>query len=158
MDEKSLSRSLFRHINRLIIVPAFKMGFGKILSNPLTGRIMVLKIKGRKTGRVYYAPVSHAIFDGRIYCYQGKRLKGQWYLNLMADPKVEVFLPKDHLSGLAEEVTDPSERTNAMRQILKSSGIEGFIYGFNPRTASDGLIQEKTRNIHVVRITPSEGK
>ena len=90
MDEKSLSRSLFRHINRLIIVPAFKMGFGKILSNPLTGRIMVLKIKGKKMDRTYYAPVSHAVFDGMIYCYQRKRFKGQWYLNLMADPKVEV--------------------------------------------------------------------
>jgi len=51
---------------------------------------MVLKIKGKKMDRTYYAPVSHAVFDGMIYCYQGKRFKGQWYLSLMADPKVEV--------------------------------------------------------------------
>jgi len=158
MDEKSLSRSLFRRFNRFIIVPAFKMGLGRFLSNPLTGQVMVLKFKGRKTGKIYYTPVSYAVIDGKIYCYQGKRLKGQWYLNLKANPKVEMLLPDGHLLGFAEEVINSQERADAMRQILKSSGLGGFIYGFNPRTASDKLIQETIRDIPVVRITSSENK
>jgi hypothetical protein len=154
MDAKSISRAIFRHLNRFIIVPAFKMGLGRVLSNPLTGQVMVLKFKGRKTGKTYYTPVSYAAIDGKIYCYQGKRLKGQWYLNLLADPRVEVLLPDGHLLGFAEDVTDCKERADAVRQILKSSGLGGFVYGFNPGTASDKVILEKTRDIPVVRINP----
>jgi deazaflavin-dependent oxidoreductase (nitroreductase family) len=156
MNGKKLSRALFRYLNRLVVVPAFKMGLGRIFSNPLTGQVMVLKFRGRRTGKVYYAPVSYASIDGKIYCYQGKRLKGQWYLSLVANPKVEILLPHSHLSGSAKEVTDSREREEAMRQILKSSGLGSFIYGFNPSTASDKLIQERTRDIPVVRITPYE--
>lgn len=154
MNGKNFSRTLFRYLNRFIVVPAFKMGLGRFISNPLTGQVMVLKFRGRRTGKVYYTPVSYASIDGKIYCYQGKRLKGQWYLSLMANPEVEIFLPHSHLSGSAEEVTDSREREIAMRQILKSSGLGSFIYGFNPITASDKLIQEKTRDIPIVRITP----
>lgn len=158
MNGKFLSRSFFRYFNRFIVVPAFKVGLGRFLSNPLTGQLMVLKFKGRRTDKVYYTPVSYVVIDGNIYCYQGKRLKGQWYLSIMANPKVEILLGDGHLLGFAEEVTDSREHEDAMRQILKSSGLGSFIYGFNPFTTSDELIQEKTRNIHVVRITPSEGK
>ncbi|HWQ20684.1 MAG TPA: nitroreductase/quinone reductase family protein [Methanotrichaceae archaeon] len=155
MDEKSLSRALFRRFNRFIVVPAFKIGLGRLISNPLTGQVMVLKVTGRKTGKVRYTPVNYAALDGRIYCYQGKRLKGQWYLNIMANPEVELLMPKGRLSGFAEEVRDPHERADAMRQILKSGGIAGFVYGFNPGTAPDELILDKTGDIPVVRITPA---
>jgi hypothetical protein len=157
MNRKLLYRSLFRYLNRFIVVPAFKMGLGRIFSNPLTGQVMVLKFRGRRTGKVYYTPVSFAAIDGKIYCYQGKRLKGQWYLNLVANPEVEVLLPYGQLIGLAEEVTDSREREIAMGQILRSSGLGGFIYGFNPFAASEELIEEKTRDIPVVRITPMRG-
>ena len=96
-------------------------------------------------------------FFGILYCYQGKRLKGQWYLSLIANPEVEVLLPDGHLLGFAEEVTDSRGREIAMGQILRSSGIGSSIYGFNPFTASDELIQEKTRDIPVIKITPIRG-
>jgi hypothetical protein len=153
MNRKLLYRALFRYFNRFIVVPAFKAGLGKFFSNPLTGQVMVLKFRGRRTGKVYHTPVSYASINGKIYCYQGKRLKGQWYLSLMANPEVEIILPDGHLFGFAEEVKDSREREIAMGQILRSSGLGGFIYGFNPFAASDKLIQEKTRDIQVMRIT-----
>lgn len=158
MNSRFFSRALFRYVNQLIVVPAFKMGLGRLISNPLVGQVMVLKFRGKRTGRIYYTPVSYAVIDGKIYCYQGKRLKGQWYQSLMANPEVEILLPDRHILGFAEEVTDSREREAAMRQILKSSGLGSFVYGFNPNTASDELIQEKTRGIPVVRITPCERK
>ncbi len=157
MNSRFFSRALFRYFNRFIVVPAFRMGLGGLISNPLVGQVMVLKFRGKRTGKIYYTPVSYAI-DGKIYCYQGKRLKGQWYLSLMANPEVEILLPDRHMLGFAEEVIDSREREAAMRQILKSSGLGSFVYGFNPNTASDELIQEKTRGIPVVRITPCERK
>jgi len=158
MDEKSLSRAIFRRFNEFIVVPAFKMGLGRIISNPLTGHVMVLKVVGRKTGKIHYTPVNYALLGGKFYCYQGTRLKGQWYLNLMINPKVEMLLHNGRLSGLAEEVRDPLEKADAMRQILKSGGIAGFVYGFNPGTATNKLILEKTGDIPVVRITPIRNK
>jgi hypothetical protein len=156
MNRKLLYRSLFRYLNRFIVVPAFKVGLGRFFSNPLTGQVMVLKFRGRRTGKVYYTPVSFAAIDGKIYCYQGKRLKGQWYLSLIANPEVEVLLPDGHLLGFAEEVMDSRGREIALGHILRSSGLGGFIYGFNPFAASDKLIQEKTRDIPVMRITLQE--
>lgn len=158
MNSRILSRALFRYLNRFIVVPAFRIGLGKLISNPLVGQVMVLKFRGKRTGKIYYTPVSYAVIDGNIYCYQGKRLKGQWYLSLMANPEVEILLPGGHVQGFAEEVIDSRERETAMRQILKSSGLGSVVYGFNPNTASDELIREKTRGIPVVRITPYKRK
>jgi len=154
MDEKYLSRTFFKFLNRYIVVPAFKRGFGKFISNPLTGRIMVLETIGRKTGKIRYTPVSYALIDESIYCYQGRHLKGKWYLNILANPEVELLLPSRLLIGYAEEVSDPKEASQAIRQILKGSGLGGFIYGFNPFTVTDNVLQKKTKGIPVIRIKP----
>jgi deazaflavin-dependent oxidoreductase (nitroreductase family) len=154
MDKKSIPRAFFRCLNRFIVVPAFNRGFGWLISNPVFGHIMVLKVVGRRTGKVYYTPVSYASIGKRVYCYQGSRLKGQWYLNIKENPQVEVILPDVRFAACAKDVTDPQERLNAIRQLLKDSGINRFIYGFNPFSAPDSVIQEKTRGIPVVRITP----
>jgi deazaflavin-dependent oxidoreductase (nitroreductase family) len=154
MNRLSIDRAFFRLLNQYIIVPAFKRGLGKLISNPLTGSIMVIKMTGRKTGKIRYVPVSYAIIDTNIYCYQGRHLKGMWYLNILANPQVEVFLPSRILIGHAEEVKDAKEASYAIRQILKGSGLGGFIYGFNPFTATNKVLQEKVEGIPVIRIKP----
>lgn len=152
MDKRSFLRAFFRFINRLIVVPAFQSGLGRIISNRLTGNIMVLGTVGRKTGKIRYTPVSYAKIEEKIYCYQGKEMKGQWYLNLLANPKVEVLLPIGRFSGRGEEVSDAAEKLQAMRQILKCSGLNSSMYGFNPVSASDEVVQEKTKDMPVIRI------
>jgi len=154
MDEEYLSKAFFKFINRYIVVPTFKRGFGKLISNPLTGRIMVLETIGRKTGKIRYTPVSYALMDESIYCYQGRHLKGKWYLNILANPQVELLLPSSHMIGHAEEVSDPKEAARAIRQILRGSGLGGLIYGFNPFTVTDDVLQKKTEGIPVIRIKP----
>jgi deazaflavin-dependent oxidoreductase (nitroreductase family) len=152
MHTKSIQRAFFRILNRYFVVPAFKRGLGKFISNPITGSIMVLKTIGRKTGKIRYTPVNYALIDGSIYCYQGRHLKGKWYLNILANPKVEVLLPGCLLVGIAEEVHDRKEAAIAIREILKSSGLGGFIYGFNPFTATDSELKTKIQAIPVIRI------
>lgn len=115
---------------------------------------MVLKTIGRKTGKVRYTPVSYALIDENIYCYQGRHLKGKWYLNILANPQVEVFLPDRLLIGYAQEVRDPKEAALAIRQILKGSGLGSFLYGFNPFTATDDVLSKKIQGIPVIRIKP----
>lgn len=149
-----LYKIIFRFLNGFIVVPAFRLGLGRVVSNPITGRIMLLVLKGRRSKKTRFTPVGYAIIGGKIYCYRGGRLRGAWYLNLMANPYVEVILPNRRLKGYAEEVNDSAERIRAIRQILKNGGLTGFVYGFNPWTAGDDLIEEKMRGIEVVRITP----
>jgi deazaflavin-dependent oxidoreductase (nitroreductase family) len=154
MDEKYLSRAFFKFVNRYIVVPAFRRGFGSLLSNPLTGRVMVLETIGRKTGKTRYTPVNYALMGESIYCYQGRHLKGKWYLNILANPQVELLLPSRHMIGHAEEVSDPKEAARAIRQILRGSGLGGLIYGFDPFTVTDDVLQKKTGGIPVIRIRP----
>ena len=149
---KSIQRALFRLFNRYIVVPAFQRNLGKYISNPIIGNIMVIRTRGRKTGKTRYTPVYHALIGENIYCYQGKHLKGQWYLNVMADPKVEVLLPSGTLTGIAEEVSDPDEAAYAIRQILMGSGVWAFLYGFNPFTIEDEVLKKKVQQIPVIRI------
>ncbi len=154
MSRKGLMRAVFRILNRLIVVPAFKAGLGWIISNPIAGNIMVLGILGRRTGRMRYTPVSYVWWDGKIYCYQGREMQGQWYLNLLANPRVEIILPVGRLSGHGEEVTDGKERVEAMRLLMKGSGLSSSLYGFDPSNASDEAVAEKIRGISVIRIKP----
>jgi deazaflavin-dependent oxidoreductase (nitroreductase family) len=149
----SIEKAAFRILNRHIVVPGFKIGLGRLISNPLTGRIMVLKLRGRKTGEIRYTPVNYAKIGENLYCYQGRHLKGVWYLNILANPHVEVILPGGTLKGFAEEV-DEMEAAHAIQQILKSSGLGAFIYGFNPFTVTDDLLLKKLAGIPVIRIKP----
>jgi deazaflavin-dependent oxidoreductase (nitroreductase family) len=153
MDKRSVLRAFFRLANRFIVVPAFQRGLGRIISNSITGDIMVLGIAGRKTEKIRYTPVSYARIGPRIYCYQGKEMKGQWYLNLLANSKVEVLLPSGRFSGHGEEVSDAAEKLQAMRHILKGSGLNSSMYGFDPAAATDEVVREKIRDMPVVRIT-----
>ena len=152
LDRISLLRAFFRIVNRFIVVPGFQMGLGRFISNPLTGNIMVLGILGRKTGKIRYAPVSFARQDGIVYCYQGRESRGQWYLNILAHPQVEVILPRERFSGLAEQLPDGPERLKALRVLLQGSGLSRSMYGFDPVEASDQKLEEKTRGIPVIRI------
>lgn len=154
MSRKGVLRAVFRILNSLIVVPAFEMGLGRIISNPIAGSIMVLGILGRKTGRMRYTPVSYVWLEGKIYCYRGREMQGQWYLNLLANPRVEIILPDGRLSGIGEEVTDGKERVEAMRLLMRGSGLSSSLYGFDPSRASDEAVAEKIRGISVIRITP----
>lgn len=113
---------------------------------------MVLGIKGRKTGKVRYTPLTYARIGPAIYCYQGREMKGQWYLNLLANPEVEVLLPGGRFSGLGEEIHETGEKIQAMRRILQGSGQNRSMYGFDPEAATDEVVMENTRNIPVIRI------
>ena len=153
MDKRSVLRAFFRFVNRFIVVPVFQSGLGRIIPTSLTGDIMVLGTAGRNTGMIRYTPVSYARIGSKIYCYQGKEMRGQWYLNLLANPEVEVLLPGGLFSGYGEAVNDTAEKLQAMRQILKGSGLNSSMYGFDPAAATDEVVREKIKDIPVVRIT-----
>jgi deazaflavin-dependent oxidoreductase (nitroreductase family) len=148
-------RRIFWFLNKFFMVPVFRLGFGPIFGNPLTGYIMVLKVTGRKTGRLRYVPVNYAILDGKIYCISGYRQDSDWYRNLRARPDLEVILPAGAIAGTASEVTDPAIRLAAIRKVLQNGGFAGFFEGYNPFRISDEELLRRSDDLPVICIQPT---
>lgn len=148
-------RGFFRALNRFVMVPHLRLGLGPLIGNPFTGYMMLVKTRGRRTGRVRYAPVNYAILNGCVYCLSGWCESSHWFRNLLADPRVELIMPGASVSGTAAVVSEPAEALAATRAVLIAGGVAGFFLGFNPRTASDDLVRERARGTPVVRITPT---
>ena len=100
----------FNSANKYVGVPALKMGMGRYISNPLTGYLMILRTRGRKSGEMRDAPLGYTIVGEYVYCIAGFGRRAHWFQNVLADPNVEVILPGRAFGGVAEEVTDDDER------------------------------------------------
>jgi len=148
------ARRFFKVLNRFFMIPMFRLGLGFFFGNPFTGYIMVMRMVGRKTGKVRYVPVNYAIHNGNVYCVAGFGKTSHWYRNLQAQPQVELMLPGGALTGMTEDVTDPEERLTVSRQIFKNGGFAGFFEGFNPFTAPDSELVDKLKEVPVLRIHP----
>ena len=116
---------------------------------------MILKVIGRKTGRLRYVPVNYAMRNGFVYCLVGFGRKSPWYLNLIANPDIELILPAGAIAGHVEEVEDAEERTTVTRQLLKNAGWAAIAEGLNPYRASDEDLRAKTAGQPLLRIRPS---
>jgi deazaflavin-dependent oxidoreductase (nitroreductase family) len=151
--EEKLRRA-FGSLNRYVMVPLFRLGLAPFIGSPFGGYIMVLKVIGRKTGKMRYTPVNYAIANGNVYCLAGFGAISDWYRNLLAHPNIQVVMPGGAIAGIADTVTDPAERLCIIRQILINAGFAGFFYGYDPRTVSDERLDETTRDVPVIRIRP----
>jgi deazaflavin-dependent oxidoreductase (nitroreductase family) len=110
------------------------------------GRLLVLHTTGRRSGQSRQTPLSYTT-DGGTYVViasdGGSRHDPDWYLNLQADPDVEVDLGGQRVRVHAETVAG-SDRERLWRQAVRSySGYAGY--------------QARTdRPIPVVRLTPTQ--
>jgi deazaflavin-dependent oxidoreductase (nitroreductase family) len=148
-------RRFFWFLNRYFMVPMFRLGFGPFFGNPFSGYIMVLKVVGRKTGKLRYAPVNYAILDGKVYCISGYRQGSDWYRNLRAHPAIDAILPGGAIAGTATEITDPAIRLIIIRRVLQNAGFAGFFEGYNPFRINDEELLRKTVDMPLVCIQPT---
>jgi deazaflavin-dependent oxidoreductase (nitroreductase family) len=143
----------FNAMNKYVGVPALKMGLGRYISNPLTGYLMILRTRGRKSGEMRDAPLGYTISGDCVYCIAGFGRRAHWYQNVLVDPKVEVILPGRSFSGLAEEVTDPDERLRVLPPLMRSMGVIAGMVGMgNPWRDSPAEIAAKCEGMPLVRI------
>jgi deazaflavin-dependent oxidoreductase (nitroreductase family) len=148
-------RRIFRLLNKFFMVPAFRLGLGSLICNPLSGYIMVIKHTGRKTGRQRWTPANYAIANGQVYCLSGFGRKADWYRNLMANPEVELILPGRSIAGSVEEVEDEGEALIACKQVFRNAGAAGFMEGYNPFSAPDEKFIGTLKRAPVLRIRPT---
>lgn len=142
----------FLAVNRFAAVPLLRAGLAPLLATPLTGSLMVLRTRGRRSGRWRDAPLGYVILDGYVYFCAGFGRPTQWLRNIEADPRVELLLPAGAVAGIAEEVTDPTEWSRAMRALLASMGIIGRATVGDVRRISDEGLAALAGGLPVVRV------
>lgn len=150
-------RRIFKVANRFMVL-IFRLGLGNLGNRPETSQVMVLVHRGRKSGLLRRTPVNYALVDDVIYCTAAFGSRADWYRNVLADPRVQVWLPDGWYAGEAEEVPpDDPQRLALMRQVLIASGFAAPLFaGVNPKTASDEELAELSAPYRLIRIYPSE--
>jgi len=116
------------------------------------GQIMVMTHTGRVTGYKHRTPVNFAILEGNVYCIAGFGKVADWYRNIVADPQVEIWLPEGWWKGIAEDVSDASNRLEIMRAVVIASGFAGPLFGIDPKALDDAALDRATQSYKVMRI------
>lgn len=147
-------RRAFLIVNSLFS-PALERGLGALVSNPLTGYLLVLRTRGRRTGLMRAAPLGYVVLDGAIYCCAGFGETTAWYRNVLADPSVELVLPGRTFRGAAVPVSAPDEWIRAYRALIASLGVVGRLTVGDVRRLDDAELLAAHGGIPLVRITPS---
>ncbi len=107
----------------LVVLAMWRLGLGWMLNAipPLFGRYMVITTTGRRTGRTRRSSVNYVRLGERVYCIAGWSPRSSWYANLLADPRVELWLPGEQRAARAARVTDPAEASLALRRLLQET-------------------------------------
>jgi deazaflavin-dependent oxidoreductase (nitroreductase family) len=155
LDTQTLevARRGFRYLNKGMLF-LWRLGLGGALNAgpPLVGRYMVLVHTGRKSGLKRCTPVNYAELDGDLYCVAGFGKMSDWYRNVCADGRVEVWLPDGWWSGEAVDITDTPNALDKMRRVLVRSGFAAYAAGIDPVTMPDDVLVAATSDYRLVRI------
>jgi deazaflavin-dependent oxidoreductase (nitroreductase family) len=146
----------FNALNRYVSVPMLRAGLGRYMSNPVTGYLMILRTRGRRSGEMRDAPLGYAVLGDAVYCLAGFGTRTNWYQNLLADPRVEVILPTRSFTGLAEDVTDRAEQLAMLPPLLRSMGPLTETFGLgNPMRETPEELVRKCEGMPLVRVRPT---
>ena len=148
-----VNRSL-KVLNRSFMVPAHRLGLGPWIGTPIGGYILLLRVRGRRSGVIRETPLSYLIEGGSAWVLAGFGTKTEWYRNLLVDPGVEIWLPGRVVRCRAEEVIDPAIRDPLLPRLVRASGVPGLLVGCNPWTAPDSKVVEMLRGVPLIRLTP----
>jgi len=144
-------RKIFRTMNP-VMVCMWKIGWGKMINMWPAGfgRIMVIKHRGRKSGKEYLTPVNYALVDGEIYCTAGFGSISDWYRNMLANPNIELWLPEGKRKARAEDISDSSYRLFLLRQVIIASGFAGPLFGIDQKKLNDEQLDSFSKDYRLV--------
>ncbi len=125
-------RTWLRRLMRAVNVP-MRLALALPFETPLSKRLMLLTLTGRKTGRVYRQPVSYVPDGDTLLTPAG----GRWKWNLLPGEPTRVRLRGRDVVGRPEFVRDPAEIDRLLRQM---QAVNPRIPSFAPVTGADGRI------------------
>ena len=144
----------FRVLNGTWTIPLLKAGLGPWLGTPIGGWMLLLRVRGRKTGLVRDIPLSYFIAEGGAWVMAGFGPKTQWYRNLLADPEVEVILPGRTRRCTAQEVREPDTRRRIIPRLVRATGLPGYMTGCDPWRAPVDDVLDATAWVPLIRLRP----
>lgn len=150
-------RASFKALNRWFMVPVHRAGLGAWIASPIGGCMLLLKVRGRKSGLVRETPLNYLIADGSLWVLAGFGPRTEWYRNLLADPRVEAWLPGRRIAGTATEVRAPATRERIIPELLRVTGLPSFLAGINPWTATPAQVLKAVDFVPLIRIDADEG-
>jgi len=144
-------RKTFHKMNRFMVW-MWKIGLGKWINiwPAVIGRIMIIKHRGRKSGKEYLTPVNYAIVDGEIYCTAGFGSISDWYRNIQINPDIELWLPEGKRKAHAEDISNSPNRLSLLRQVLVASGFAAPLFGVDPKKVDDEQLDAVSKNYRLV--------
>jgi deazaflavin-dependent oxidoreductase (nitroreductase family) len=144
-------RRVFHAMNPfMVFMLRIGLGWTMNLWPAVSGRIMVIKHRGRKSGRDYLTPVNFAVVDGEVYCMAGFGSISDWYKNMMANPEVLLWLPQGKRRARAEDVSDSPRRVHLIRQVIIGAGFAGPLFGVDQRRLDDGQLAAVTKDYRLL--------
>ena len=157
------TRQAFKKYLNPFMLTMWRLGLGPMmnLTSDYSGQLMVLTHTGRKSGRAYRQPLNYALVDNELYCVAGFGAGSDWYKNILADPRVQVWLPDGWWDGIAHDVSDAPNRVQLVRAVLIGSGFAAPAAGVHPTRMSDAELEAATqtyRLIHIQRVAPRTGR
>jgi deazaflavin-dependent oxidoreductase (nitroreductase family) len=161
VSESSAARVLrqgFRHLNRWILW-LWRLGLGPCLSlaPAVTGRYLVLGHTGRKSGLIHRTPLNYAELGGVVFVVAGFGAASDWYRNIIASPKIELWLPGGRYEARAREVPgEEPARLSLIRAVLRGSGFAAFLGGVNPYSFNDARLARATATYRLIAIVPEK--
>jgi deazaflavin-dependent oxidoreductase (nitroreductase family) len=149
--QMSRLRGVFHAMNHLMVW-MWKAGLGKSINSwpAVFGRILVIRHKGRKSGKEYLTPVNYADVDGEIFCTAGFGPATDWYRNILASPCAAVWLPEGWRQVHAVDETNSPRRAELLRNIIIASGMAGPLLGVDQRKLSDDQLLEIAKDYRIV--------
>jgi deazaflavin-dependent oxidoreductase (nitroreductase family) len=140
---------------RLVNVP-MRLVLGLPVPTPLGGRLMLVWITGRKTGRVYRQPLSY-VRDGKTLLSPGG---GRWKLNLQDGRTVRIRLGGRDFSARPELISETGEIERLLADMTKVNprvqAFTGIRLGPDGRLDRDRLQDAITHGFRIVRWHPVE--
>ena len=152
-----IAHRAFKALNRYFMIPIHRAGLGAWLGSPLGGCMLLLRVRGRKSGIVRETPLNYLVADGSVWIIAGFGPATEWYRNLLADPSVEVLLPTRRLTGTAVEVRSPAVRARIIPALIRATGLPSFLAGVNPWTATPAQVIDALDFVPLIRIDPADG-
>lgn len=147
-------RRFFHGMNRFMVF-MWRLGMGRLVNvwPAVSGRILVICHRGRKTGREYLTPVNYAIVDGELYSTAGFGSGTDWYRNILANPEIQLWLPEGRRRAHASDVSDSPSRARLLREITIASGFAGPLLGVDQRKLTDEQLLAIGKDYRLVRFT-----
>lgn len=159
-DRSQSGRPLARRIQarafRVVNVP-MRVLLGLPFPTPAAGRLMLLYLTGRRTGRRYRQPVSY-IRDGDALLTPGG---GRWKLNLVEGQSVRIRLRGRDIRAAPEIVSDPAQVGRLLELMAsRSPSVKRFVavpQGPDGRFDPERLQTAIDHGFRIIRWHPATG-